>query len=105
MRLDPDDFPQVQALHWKHHFGKDNNGPERYITLEVRGARARQWMASLFGSEHEQINEPCQNMSDGCLLIETRFRALFPDHTCNDSCFTTWQPMGGMQGSNSARIQ
>jgi hypothetical protein len=104
MRFDSDDYPKVQALFRKHHFGQ-NDGLERYITLQVSGARGRRWTASLFGSEHEQINEPCQSMEDGCLLIEQRFRTLFPDHACNDSCFRTWQPMGGMQGSNAGRIQ
>jgi hypothetical protein len=105
MQIDSDHFPQVQALYWKHHFGRNDNGSERYVTLQVSGARGRQWTASLFGSEHRQINQQCKDMSDGCMLIESRFRTSFPDHVCSDGCFTSWQSHDAIQGSDSEKIQ
>jgi hypothetical protein len=79
------DMPQVQAMIWKHRFGKTEQGLERYETMNVFCA-AGKFNAPLFGTEHEQVCLIGNTMADCCAMLEHHFRKIFPEHVCGDGC-------------------
>ena len=83
------DLPTVHAIALKHDFGET-----RYITLMV--TRFPRWVvASLFGSEHGQVDFKVDDMNSGRDLVEAEFARLFPASVCGEGCHGVWHPFPG----------
>ena len=95
--MNVDDFealPTVQAIAIKHDFGDG-----RYVTLMVT-KYPQHVVASLFGTEHGQVDFKAADMRSGRNILEAEFGQLFPAHACVDGCHKTWHPFSDLADSD-----
>jgi hypothetical protein len=81
------DSPTVQMIAMKHDFADG-----RYVTLMVT-KYPQGFVASLFGSELEQINHSADDFMGGRTILEAEFARLFPEHICSDQCRKVWHEL------------
>ena len=79
-------LPTVQSIAIKHDFGDG-----RYMTLMV-SKYPTLTVASLFGTEHGQIDYKVDDLAGGRALLESELARLFPHHTCSGQCHGVWRP-------------
>lgn len=89
---------RVQILCCKHGFGTTEEGAERYETLMVAGAN-ESFKADVVGTELEKISLICKSMADGCMMLEHKFREMFPRHVCGEGC-RDWRPLWSDKGTD-----
>ena len=88
--METNEFPMVQMIAIKHDFGEG-----RYMTLMVTRF-PKHVVASMFGTEHGQIDLKAGDIMDGRRILEAEFAQLFPAHTCEAGCHATWHPLGDL---------